>query len=295
MKSSCLVPLVFAALWFAAGRPLAAAPLKALIVDGQNNHDWRSTTPHLKRILEQTGLFVVDVATTAPGGGDLSSFRPAFKNYRVVISNYNGDSWPAETRAALVRFVAGGGGFVSVHAANNAFPDWPEYNEMIGVGGWGGRTEQAGPWLYWESRVVRDTSPGPGGRHGIQHPFKVVVRAPNHPVMDGLPSEWWHAKDELYDRLRGPAKNVTVLATAFSDPATKGTGKHEPMLLALSYGNGRVFHTTLGHNNGPDLTSQRCVGFIVTLQRGAEWAATGRVTQPVPADFPGREQPSLRP
>jgi len=103
-----------------------------------------------------------------------------------------------------------------------------------------------------------------------------------------------HAKDELYDRLRGPAEKVTVLASAFSAKETKGSGEHEPLLMVIRYGKGRVFHTALGHNNGADLTAQRCVGFIVTLQRGAEWAATGRVTQKVPADFPAADKISSR-
>ena len=77
-----------------------------------------------------------------------------------------------------------------------------------------------------------------------------------------------------------------MLATAWSDPKTNGTGKHEPLLFAISFGKGRVFHTALGHNNGQDLTSQKCVGFITTLLRGTEWAATGKVTLPVPTDFP---------
>lgn len=264
----------------------SAERLKVLIVDGQNNHDWRASTPHLKQVLEGSGRFAVDVATSPDKGGEMQSFRPKFDSYAAVISNYNGELWSPETQAALVAFVRAGGGFVSVHAADNSFPNWIEYNEMIGVGGWEGRSEKSGPWLYWEGRIVRDMSPGPGGSHGSQHAYQLVVREPGHPIMAGLPAEWMHAKDELYDRLRGPAKNVTVLATAWSDPATRGTGKHEPLLFAIDFGQGRVFHTALGHNNGADLTSQKCVGFIATLLRGTEWAATGKVTIPVPADFP---------
>jgi uncharacterized protein len=279
---------------FGLAMPTWSAPIRALIIDGQNNHDWRATTPHLKRLLEQTGLFEVDVATTPPKGGAMAQFNPDFSRYQVVVSNYNGEPWPERAQRAFVRYMEEGGGFVPVHAANNAFPEWPEYNRIIGVGGWGGRNEKSGPWLYWENRVVRDTSPGPGGSHGSQHAFETVTRAPSHPVMAGLPERWKHAKDELYDRLRGPAENVAVLATAWSDPATNGTGKHEPMLLTIQYGKGRVFHTALGHNNGADITSQRCVGFIVTFQRGCEWAATGKVTQPVPSDFPTADAVSLR-
>jgi type 1 glutamine amidotransferase len=277
------------------GTARAAAPLKALILDGQNNHDWKSSTPHLKQVIEATGLFAVDVATAPGKGGDMGTFRPKFTDYQVVVSNYNGERWTKETEEALVDFVRKGGGFVPVHAANNAFPDWKGYNEMIGVGGWGGRNEKSGPWLHWEGKLVRDLSPGPGGSHGKQHAFLMETRAPEHPVMKGLPTRWMHAKDELYDRLRGPAENVTVLATAYSDPATNGTGKNEALLFAIQFGRGRVFHTALGHNNGPDLTSQRCAGFITTLQRGVEWAATGKVTQKVPADFPGEDAVRSRP
>ncbi len=100
----------------------------------------------------------------------------------------------------------------------------------------------------------------------------------------------YHSADELDDRLRGPAKNVTVLATAFSSPEKRGTGENEPMLMDIRFGKGRVFHTTLGHA-GEQLKS---VAFIVTYQRGAEWAATGKVTQAVPDDFPGADEPSVR-
>jgi type 1 glutamine amidotransferase len=120
------------------------------------------------------------------------------------------------------------------------------------------------------------------------------TRAAEHPIMAGLPGQWMHAKDELYDRLRGPARNVTVLASAFSAKEQSGSGENEPLLMTVSYGKGRVFHTALGHNNGKDLTAQKCVGFITTLQRGVEWAATGQVTQKVPADFPTADKVSLR-
>jgi type 1 glutamine amidotransferase len=270
----------------------AAAPMKALIVDGQNNHNWRETTPHLKKLLEQTGLFTVDVLTTPDKGQDFSQFRPQFGGYQVVVMNYTGDDWPAPAKEALETYVAGGGGLVIYHAADNAFPDWPAYNEMIAVGGWGGRNEKSGPYLYWQDgQVVRDMTPGPGGTHGPQHPFQIIVRVPDHPITKGLPEKFTHSADELYSRLRGPAKNVTVLATAFADKAQRGTGHHEPVLMTILYGKGRVFHTVLGHAG----IQCQSVAFIVTYQRGAEWAATGQVTQPVPADFPGPDQPRVRP
>ena len=273
-----------------------AAPLPVLIIDGQNNHDFKSTTPHLKKILEETGLFRVEVATSPARGGSMKGFKPPLEKYRVIVSNYNGERWSRETENALVTFVRNGGGFVSVHAADNAFPDWPEYNEMIGVGGWGGRTEKSGPYLRLrEGQFIPDLTPGIGGSHGQQHEFVLDTRAPAHPIMNGLPEHWMHARDELYNRLRGPARNVTVLASTLSPKEKGGSGEIEPMLMTISLGKGRVFHTALGHNNGPDLTAQKWVGFIVTFQRGVEWAATGNVTQKIPADFPTPTASSSRP
>lgn len=261
----------------------SAAAIKALIVDGQNNHKWAQTTPILVKYLKASGRFVVDVATSPSNGQDLSGFKPDFAKYDVVISNYNGDLWAEPTRKAFEDYVKNGGGFVSVHAANNSFRDWKGYNEMIGIGGWGGRSEKDGPYVrYWEGKIIRDLSPGRGGSHGNRHEFLVETRMPGHPIVKGLPAKWLHTQDELYDRLRGPAKNLNVLATAFADPSKRGSGHHEPMLMTIDYGKGRVFHTTLGH----DAVSMNCVGFKTTFLRGSEWSATGKVTQKKPANFP---------
>lgn len=101
----------------------------------------------------------------------------------------------------------------------------------------------------------------------------------DHPITSGLPKVWMHQGDELYARLRGPGENMSVLA-----------GLDEPMLMALSYGRGHVFHTTLGH----DVNALSSVDFVVTLQRGTEWAATGGVTQTVPSNFPTADSVSYR-
>ena len=266
--------------------------MRALIIDGQNNHAWQETTPVLKKLLEETGLFAVDVATTPPKGGDMSAFQPDFAPYQVVVSNYNGESWSKETQAAFEKYVREGGGFVSYHAADNAFPEWQAYNEMTAVGGWGGRTDKTGPMIrFRDGKVVLDSKPGRAGSHGKRLPFQLVMRDREHPIAQGLPAEWMHAADECYDSLRGPAKNFRLVATAWSDPANHGTGEHEPMLLTVRYGKGRIFHTTLGH----DVPAMQSVGFIVTFQRGTEWAATGKVTQKAPADFPDASAPRTRP
>ena len=119
---------------------------------------------------------------------------------------------------------------------------------------------------------------GDGSGHRYAGPFTVTIRDGQHPITKGMPMEWLHASDELYDNMRGPIQNVHILATAFS----KGTKAHEPMIWTISYGKGRVFHTPMGH----DANAMRCIGFIGTLQRGTEWAATGSVTLPLPTNFP---------
>jgi type 1 glutamine amidotransferase len=274
-----------------AAAALAQAPYKALIVDGQNGHDWKSTTPVLKKVLEETKLFTVDVATSPPKGEDMSGFKPDFAAYDVVVSNYQGDEWPEETKKALVDYVSGGGGLVIYHFACAAFPKWKAYNEMTGLGGWGGRNEKDGPYVRWrDGKVVRDTSPGRGGGHGPMQPFQIVVRNPDHPITKGLPERFMHVPDELYGWLRGPAKNLTVLATAFAPKEKGGAGEHEPLLFTVEYGKCRVFQNALGHT-AKELAS---VAFIATFQRGVEWAASGKVTQEVPDDFPGPDEASVR-
>ena len=269
----------------------AAPPYKALLVDGQNGHDWKSTSPVLKKFLEETELFTVDVATSPAKRQDMSGFEPKFADYDVVVLNYQGDMWPEQTQQAFVDYVRNGGGVVVYHFACAAFPSWKEYNEIIGLGGWGRRNEKDGPYIRWrDGQIVRDDSPGRGGGHGPSQPFQLVIRNADHPITKGLPDKFMHVSDELYGWLRGPAKNLTVLATAFAPADKGGSDEHEPLLFTVSYGKGRVFQNALGHTS-KELAS---VAFIVPFQRGAEWAASGKVTQTVPGDFPQPDVASVR-
>jgi type 1 glutamine amidotransferase len=297
-----------------------AKKIRVLIIDGQNNHDWRSTTPFMKKELESCGLFTVGVATTPqkptpppePKGNsaddlakykaDLSKyadayaafrlnppkFEPDFSKYDVVLSNYNGPPWPKEVEKALESYLkAGKIGLVIVHAANNSFGNWKEYNLMIGMG-W--RGSKGGDRLLFdnEGKEVRIPSgKGDGSGHRYSGLFTITLRDREHPITKGMPDEWLHNNDELYDNMRGPIQNVHVLATSYS----KGTKVHEPMIWTVSYGQGRIFHTPMGH----DLNAMRCVGFIATLQRGTEWAATGNVTLPLPENFPTAKKTSTVP
>jgi type 1 glutamine amidotransferase len=300
----------------------SGSKIRVVIIDGQNNHNWQATTPVMKKELEDSGRFTVDIATSPPipnlpkpnkpkdendakalakYKADLAEYEAAlplfefkelklakaafnqwridFDKYDVVLSNYNGQSWPKEINEALEQRLRDGKiGLVIVHAANNAFGGWKEYNLMIGMG-WRGANGGARLYLDDQGNPVRvpsgqDESSG----HRYSGPFTVTIRDESHPVTKGMPREWKHNSDELYDNMRGPIENVHLLATAYS----KGTQKNEPMIWTVSYGKGRVFHTPMGH----DVNGMKCVGFMATLQRGTEWAATGAVTLPLPANFP---------
>ncbi len=296
----------------------ASQKLKALIIDGQNNHDvWPKSTVMMKQYLQETGMFKVDVERTKnvwksekykdwldKSGAGIAQpsqkpqpdpqFSPDFSHYDVVISNFgwNAAPLPAQTQKNFETYMAEGGALVVVHAANNSWPQWVEYNKMIGLGGWGGRNEKSGPYVYYNDagKLIRDTSKGKGGSHGPKHEFVITTRDQEHPITRGLPAQWMHSKDECYSHMRGPAEHMTILATGCDTPASQKEGRHEPMLMVLSYGKGRVFHTMLGDN----VPGFEGVGFIETFLRGAEWAATGKVTREIPKDFPTKQKSSSR-
>jgi polyhydroxybutyrate depolymerase len=288
--------VIFVAIALTAAEVPAQEPrhdaIRLLIVDGQNNHDWPRATKILQDILEESGRFKVDVSTTpaagAPGAA-WDQWRPDFKKYGVVLSNFNGGHmstgvhWPREVEKALEDYVGNGGGLVIYHAANNSFPNWHAYNEMIGLG-W--RDKSFGPSLIVspEEKIIEiHKGEGRNPGHGPEHDFQVTVLNIDHPITQGVPKKWMHPHEQLTHGQHGPARNMTVLTYAWS----KDTKENEPMDWVIPYGKGRVYTTMLGHlwKDGPD-TAMRCIGFQTLLIRGCEWAATGKVTYPIPKDFP---------
>lgn len=282
---------------FIAGTASARKPVKTLLITGQNNHNWQVSHVVLKQILENSGRFDVDFAISPEQGKDMSGFVLDFVPYELVVLDYNGDSWPEETNKNFLSFVQNGGGVVVYHAADNAFSNWPEYNKICALGGWEGRNENSGPYVYWQDgKLIKDSSVGSGGSHGKQHEYVLNGRDKVHPIMKGLPNKWRHSQDELYDRMRGPGNIGDLLYTAYSDKETNGSGREEPLIFTVDYGTARIFHTMLGHAGASpaDNVAMQCTGFQVTLLRGAEWAATGKVTQKVPSDFPTETKSTFR-
>ncbi len=293
--------------------PPAPPSLQVLIVTGQGNHGWRESSATFEATLLATGRFNVDIARS-PGRRasqeEWTSWEPLFSDYDAVVLNWEGEDWPEAVKTSLERYVRAGGGMFVNHSNLGAFDDWPAYERMIGLG-W--NRPGAGVHVIYDDEADEylrlPPSHGPGAGHTKQHEFAVTTRAPEHPIMRGLPAAWRHGKDELYHGLRGPAENIEVLATAYSDKLQWGTADHEPMVWTVAYGEGRVVATALGHritdrfqydparhpvNHGENSSDALfCVGFQTILARGVEWASTAQVTIAAPTVFPSSEAVSI--
>lgn len=279
--------LLTSALAFAEPRPKR----KILVIDGINNHDWQAGTRGILSILGGAQRFETGVSTTPPAGAaaaDWERWRPEFARYDAVISNFNGGHksdgvrWPAPVEASLEAYVRGGGGLVIFHAANNAFLEWSDYNEMIGLG-W--RDKSFGPGLIVDEHervVVVPAGEGLGPGHGPRHDFEVTTLDLKHPITRGLPKRWMHPSEQLTHGQHGPAnprhgaleQELHILTYAWS----KDSQRREPMDWVRSWGKGRIYTTMFGHTwknePNPNLESPT---FRTLFARGVEWAATGRV------------------
>jgi uncharacterized protein len=232
---------------------------KALIVTGQSEHNWKVSSEALKQILDETGLFSSEIITAPTKGEDMSAFNPVFSNYNLVILDYEGDDWPEPVHSSLMDYVKNGGGLVI-------------YNSKSNLDG-----------AAYDSITVSE-----------RHDFEIRTLPGDHPVTNGLPVRWLHPGDLIVQGIK-LAGDSQVLAAAFSDTAFSGSGKREPVLFARNFGKGRIFTTMIGTPSDTVNKALHCAGFIVTLQRGAEWASTGKVTQEVPYDFPNAAATVVRP
>ena len=252
--------------------PAQAPPpkLQALIITGQNtaSHDWHGTTPVLRKLLEDSGRFEVRVTEEFRGAGP-ETLAPYDL---VIVSYYDGRKpelrWGERADTALINYVRGGKGLVIFHFATAAFDGWTEFEKMSGGN--------------WRPNF---------GHHSARHDFTVTVRDQNHPITRGMKATFPQGNDELYANLKWqPAGAFHVLATSWDDHSLykagekqpiPGAGLDQPSLWTVDYGQGRVFVTALGH----DPEAMKMPGFVATLTRGAEWAATGKVTIPLPPEL----------
>ncbi len=282
--------------------PLAAAEpgrIRVLIVDGCSNHDWQLTTRSIRAILEPTGLFDVAVSTAPPAADapGWDTWRPKFKDYDVVIQHYNdlngkAAQWPDEVRTAFEEYVHDGGGVYVWHAGNNAFPDWPAYNRIIGLG-WRKKDQGIALQVGNDEQIIRIPSgEGNNTAHGSRFDA-LIVRLGEHPIHQGLPRRWRAANIEVYNYARGPAEDVEVLSYANDTAQTK---LNWPIEWTVRYGKGRVYTSTLGHiwkgDNQP--VTVRDAGLQTLLVRALQWLAQREVAYPVPSDFPTEDNTSVR-
>jgi hypothetical protein len=275
-----------------------AAKIRVLIVDGCSNHDWRLTTRWIRAILEPTGLFDVAVTTTPPTADSpgWDAWRPRFRDYDVVIQTYNdlggGAPWPAEVRADFAAFVRNGGGLYVWHAGTNAFPDWPAYSRIIGLG-WRKKDQGVAVEVAADESLLRIPSgEGLDTNHGARFDA-LVIRLGDHPIHQGLPRRWKAANIEVYNHARGPAEEVEVLSYANDEVRTK---RNWPIEWTVSYGEGRVYTSTLGHVWKGDVqpVTVRDAAVQTLLVRALQWLARRPVTFPVPPDFPTETATSVR-
>ena len=253
MSKRIAIPFLFSSL--AAGGALAqSSPIPVLILSGQNNHDWKWTTPSLQRMLQQTGRFRVDV-TYEPAKALADKAQLA--KYAAIVLDYNGDRWGEPAESNFLSAVRSGTGVAVIHAANNAFKGWAEYEKVVGD--------------LW-----RD-----GTGHGAFHAFDLKISDRTHPITSGLGEMVAHPDELYHDLVRTPGADFKTLASAASTKESGGTGEDEPMILVGNYGSGRVFHTPLGHV-WPGVADTRASHddpqFQRLVARGVEWAATGSVS-----------------
>jgi len=136
------------------------------------------------------------------------------------------DLTPAQRRDLLSFVRDDGKGFVTAHSASTGFFSWPEFGEMLG-----GRFDEH-PWGIVDATVVVDD--------------------PQFPAMKGFPSrlvvrdEHYQLKEFSRDKLRVLA-HLDTASLDLKQPLVHRTDGDFPVAWAKTYGAGRVFYSTLGH------------------------------------------------
>ncbi len=238
--------------------------IRTLLLTGHNNHDWRRTSPFVANLLRETGKFEVEI-TEDPGSALEDAAQLA--TYDLLFNEYNGPMWSETASTNFESAVRSGTGLVVFHGASLAFPGWEPYERMCG------------------RSFVRGTS-----SHAEYREIRIVMRDREHAITKDVRN--FTQMDELYHTMPNlHGVPVNVLATGYSEPdedaGMQGSGNDEPVVMTIAYGEGRVFHYTLGHlwpaEVFPGYTGNTLLSFIgepfqELLFRGCEWAARGEVT-----------------
>ncbi|MEA1786212.1 ThuA domain-containing protein [Arenibacter sp. GZD96] len=271
------------------------------MVQDMDHHDVLLQTNTFKSILQNALGYTIDVIQSTDEK-KWHAYNLQLSRYDLIVTSSLGfENLPEEPLLQIEQFIKNGAGLVVVHQGVGSYEETPKFQELIGIGWYGSHT---GSHIFWndveknftETPIYHGVAPA----HGKQHEITIDIRNQEHPITKGMPSKWIHGMDEFYHGMRGFTKNITILATAYSDKKMWGSGEHEPIAWTNSYGKGSVFVTVLGHvfneDNAEDIpginTSENgtnalyCVGFQTLFARGAQWAATGEVTLRLPVNFP---------
>ncbi|HOX02328.1 MAG TPA: ThuA domain-containing protein [Candidatus Paceibacterota bacterium] len=221
----------------------APAKIKVLLISGDDvmpSHDWRQIADATRDVLDKSGRFDVKVCEDM----FILESSTALARYDLIfLTRYNRVGTLTDAaKKNLLEFVSSGKGFAVSHLASASFPEWNEFRDLCG--------------RYW---VMRTSGHGPRGT------FKAKIVDPDHPITRGIAD--FETDDELYAKLQGDAP-IRVLAQADSD----WSKKTEPLVWVKTFGQGRVFHETFGHDRAA--IQHPSVARIIV--RGCEWAATGK-------------------
>lgn len=224
-RSLCAA-LAFVCIWTAPALAQKKAPscAKVLFLSGgqRQHHGYRDQALYLANVLEDTGRYEVTICEDAA-----ILETPAMRKYDVLIVNADRRDpefkFTKSQQEALLGFVKSGHGYVSIHGADNAPADWlPEWREMLGG-------------IY--SHFGLPDGKTKKGR------FVVKITDTASPVTQGLKD--FELDDELYYQMQ-MLPDVQPLATIDYKGGTW------PVAWTRTYGQGRVFHTSLGHRDfGP--------------------------------------------
>lgn len=228
-----------------------SSKIKTLIITGQSSHNWPASSDAAKQILDETGMFSTKVLVTPPAGEDMAGFKPKFSGYKLVVIDFEGDKWSDKTIASFRDYINEGGGVLILNSKNDLIANYAD-----------------------------------SAKNTDRINFEIRFLAADHAVTMDLPVRWMHPDDILVRDIVPATDDVKVIATASADGQAGRGIKPVPVLLSRNFGKGRIFAVMMGNPDGEKNLALHCTGFIVILQRAAEWAATGSVTQMVPSDFP---------